>query len=504
MEQKKKLTKINLVALSYYSRKDVQEELFKFCKNRETVPNFNREYFGKRPDVLDYPSDVVSLAKKGATSFHCSEEIWTDPLKIDTNMTPEQYNEIRFGWDFLIDIDSKYLDYSKIAAKLIIKALEYNGVKNFGVKFSGSKGFHLIVPWGAFPEEVNGIKTKDMFPEWPRAIAGYVDSLIKDKLDEEIIRMSKPDAKIEFEMVYLPTGEVALEDKITEYVCDGCRTHMVSMVPTKSKRKVMKCNVCGIAMSKLKEEVAFFAQNKDNSKKSPENFEKRLKTSSLIDSVDIILVAPRHLFRAPYSLHEKTALCSAVIDSECLDKFVPSDADPLKIKVRDFYKKPEKDEARTLLLNALDWIERKQETPKKYVGKEIDLSGIKISEEMFPPTINKLLEGVKSDGRKRALGILVAFFSSLDLPRDYMEEKITEWNKKNYHPLKDGYIRSQIDWGVKNKRLPPNYDKPVYRDLGVLQKNESFKNPINFTIREILKKKSKNKRLINATNVKKT
>ncbi len=489
--EEKNLRKINLIATSYYSRKDIQDEIFRFCKNRETVPNFNREFFGKRPDVLDYPSDVLNLVRKGATSFHCSEEIWIDPLKIDTNMTPEQYNTIRSGWDFLIDIDSKYLDYSKIAADLIMKALKYNGVENFGIKFSGSKGFHLIVPWGAFPEEVNGIKTKDMFPEWPRAIAGYIDSLIKDKLNEEILKMTKPHEKIEFEVIYTPTGELAIEDKISEYVCKNCHTHMVSMVPVKSKRKIMRCNVCNSAMEKVREEPAFFSGNKDNSKKSPEKFEKKLKTSSLIDSVDIILVAPRHLFRAPYSLHEKTALCSAVLSPEDITNFVPSNADPLRVKIRPFYLTPKKDEAKKLLLNALDWVEKKQEKTKKYDGKEIDLSGVKVSEKMFPSTINKILEGIKSDGRKRALGILVAFFSSLNLPRDYMEEKITEWNKKNYNPLKEGYVRSQIEWALKNKRLPPNYDKPIYKELGVLMKTEGFKNPINFTIREIFRQKSK-------------
>lgn len=487
----KKHRKVNLIALSYYSRRDIQEEIFNFCKNRETVPNFNMEFFGKRPDVLDYPSDISELAKKGSTSFHCSEEIWDDPLKINVNMTPEEYNKIRTGWDFLIDIDSKYLDYSKIAADLIIKALKYNDVENFGIKFSGSKGFHLIVPWNSFPEEINGIKTKDMFPEWPRAIAGYIDSLIKDKLNEEIIRLTNPNKEMEFESIYIPTGEIAISDNISEYICENCRTKMVSMVTPKSKRKIMRCNVCDSIMVKTKEEEVFFASNKDNSKKNPQNFEKKLKTSSLIDSVDIVLVSPRHLFRAPYSLHEKTALCSTVLSPEQLRDFVPSDADPLKVKVVPFYPSAKKDESKKLLLNALDWVEKKQEKPRKYDGKEIDLSGVKISPSMFPPTINKILEGTKSDGRKRALSILVSFFSSLNFPRDYIEETINEWNKKNYSPLKQGYINSQIDWALKNKRLPPNYDKPVYRDLGVLMKNEGFKNPINFTVREIFKQKSK-------------
>lgn len=488
----KKQRKINLIASSYYSRKDVQNMIYEFCKNRETIPNFNNEFFGKRPDILDYPEDIMSLVKKGATSFHCSEEIWDDPLKIDTNMNVEQYNQIRTGWDFLIDIDSQYLDYSKLAAEMIIKALRYNGVENFGIKFSGSKGFHLIVPWEAFPEEVYGIKTKDMFPEWPRAIAGYIDSLIHDKLSERIISMSSPDKEHEFDMIYIPTGEIAIESNITTFICENCKTKLVSMLPIKSKRKIMRCNVCSTKMEKIKEEPAFFSvSNKDNSKKSPENFSKKIRISDLVDSVDIILVAPRHLFRAPYSLHEKTALCSAVLSPEEIENFVPSDADPLKVTLKNFYPKVEKEEAKKLLLNALDWVEKKQEKVKKYDGREIDLSGVKISENMFPRTILKILEGSKSDGRKRALGILVAFFSSLDLPRDYMEEKISEWNKKNYQPLKEGYIKSQIDWALKNKRLPPNYDKPIYRELGVLSQTDGFKNPINFTIREILRQKSK-------------
>ena len=174
--------RVQIIAPAYYSRKDIQEAIYNFCKNRETVPNFNKEFFGKRPDTLDYPSDIMALVKKGATSFHCSEEIWKNPLEISTDMTPEQYNVIREGWDFLIDIDSKYLDYSQIAAKLIIKFLEYNGIKNVGIKFSGSKGFHIIVPWKAFPKEFNGIATKEKFPEWPRAIAEYVSENIHDKL----------------------------------------------------------------------------------------------------------------------------------------------------------------------------------------------------------------------------------------------------------------------------------------------------------------------------------
>lgn len=78
-------------------------------------------------------------------------------------MTEEQLNDLREGWDFLLDVDSKYLDYSKIAAQLLIQALEFHGIKNMNVKFSGSKGFHILVPWKAFPKEVYGTKQATCF-----------------------------------------------------------------------------------------------------------------------------------------------------------------------------------------------------------------------------------------------------------------------------------------------------------------------------------------------------
>ena len=105
--EKKEKRKVQLISQIYYGRKDIQKAMFEFCKHRETIASFNYEYFAKRPDCFDYPNDILLAAKKGATSFHCSEELWVNPLNIKTDMTKEQYNEIKIGWDFLIDIDSK-------------------------------------------------------------------------------------------------------------------------------------------------------------------------------------------------------------------------------------------------------------------------------------------------------------------------------------------------------------------------------------------------------------
>src|SRR3989344_1757025 len=102
--------KIRKITSLYYSKPEIQKAIFSFSKNREVVPRYF-EGFGKRPDSLQYQGDIFEMVKKGATSFHCSEELWKDPLSIATGMKTEQLNEMRDGWDLLIDIDSKYIDY---------------------------------------------------------------------------------------------------------------------------------------------------------------------------------------------------------------------------------------------------------------------------------------------------------------------------------------------------------------------------------------------------------
>lgn len=500
-EEKKPLEKrrVQIISPAYYSRKDIQEAIFSFCKKRETVPRY-LEGFGKRPDVLDYPSDINSLVQRGATSFHASEEIWSDPLEIKTDMSVEEYNEIRTGWDFLIDIDSPYLDYSKIAARLIIKFLEHHGVENIGIKFSGSKGFHIVIPWASFPKSIGDEETSDKFPEWPRAIAQYISENIHDKLTQEIARITKAETK--YEIIYKPTNEKAIEKKISHYKCKNCKAEMSSM---KNVKKTLRCNICNFDMDKVYEENIFFHEKSlDNSKKNPRNFEKKLTAKNVIDTVDIVLVAPRHLFRAPYSLHEKTALVSTVIEKEDIENFNLHDADPLRIKIKNFYPSPKKEEAKDLLVHAVDYARKKEPEKKKFEGKSIDLKGLTISEDMFPDVIKKLFKGLKRDGRKRSLSVIISFLASLEFPRGYIEEKVFEWNKKNYKPLKEGYIKSQIDWSLRHKRLPPNYDKSSYNEI-VPEGFETggVKNPINYTIREALKAKGKQNKKRNLNKQKK-
>ena len=71
--------RIKRITSMYYSRPDVQKAIFDFSKNREICARYF-DSFGKRPDSFQYLGDFFEMVKKGATSFHCSEELWEDPL----------------------------------------------------------------------------------------------------------------------------------------------------------------------------------------------------------------------------------------------------------------------------------------------------------------------------------------------------------------------------------------------------------------------------------------
>src|SRR3989344_7898302 len=136
--------------LEYYSRRDVQKALIESAKDREVGIRFN-DTFGKRPDVLQYENDIYELARQGATSFHISEERWSNPLLLKPGLNKNQLDDLRTGWDLIIDVDGKALEYSKIVTFYLLEALKFHNIKNTSVKFSGNKGFHIGIPFESFP-----------------------------------------------------------------------------------------------------------------------------------------------------------------------------------------------------------------------------------------------------------------------------------------------------------------------------------------------------------------
>ncbi len=496
METSFKEKRVRDIVNLYYSKPEIQKAIYDFSKNREISPRYF-DGFGKRPDSFQYPNDIFEMAKKGATSFHCSEELWQDPLKIVTGMNALQLNEIRIGWDLLIDIDCPYFDYSKKAAQAIISVFEEHGIKNIGLKFSGSKGFHILLPWKAFPKQIAGEETKNLFPELPRKLVSY----IRFKSEEKMKEILPEDFYKQFENSKIKKGikcnsckELANEYQQVIHFCPKCsRKEYRKLIP--DDKKVYKCPDCRAEFNVLDSKTIFECRKCNiTSEKNPTNFSRNVEVD-LFDlmGLDLVLVSPRHLFRMPYSLHEKTALASIVLDKNQLKDFDLKNANPLKVSVKNFMPDSIENEAEKLVREALDWCKEHEikqgNQSEKVSGKYSDFKPIilkNITDNQFPPCVKKILKGV-SDGRKRSLFVLLNLFRSIGMDREELEKKIYEWNKKNEVPLKEGYIISQLKWSYSRKPIMPQNCREFYQGIGVCQPDNlcnSIKNPVNYTIRK--------------------
>ena len=489
--------RIRKITQLYYSRQDVQKAMLEFSKNREICPRYF-EGFGKRPDSLQYIGDVFELVKKGATSFHCSEELWDDPLKIITGMNEKQSDELRTGWDLLIDIDCKWIDYSKKAAQAIIKTLNQNGVKNVGVKFSGSKGFHIIVPWKAFPKQIAGQETKNLFPELPRKIVSYIryesEKQMKKSLPEDFYEQFK-EAKIKKGIKCKKCSEIADKYNLIELYCDFCKQGEQKKINENVVQKKYLCPVCKRELE-IRNPIEILECQKCGitSKENPDNFSQTMEIDLFeLMGLDIILVSPRHLFRMPYSLHEKTALASIVLLPEEINDFELKDADHMKVKVRNFMPDAKEDEAKELVIQALDWHKETQlsqaPSQEKITGKYADYKPIQLknlSDENFPPCVQKILKGLV-DGKKRALFTLINLFRSVGMEKEELEKRIYDWNKKNNPVLKQGTIKAQLSWSYRKKPFMPPNCKEFYQGIGVCMPDnfcKMIKNPVNYVVRK--------------------
>ncbi len=421
--------------LKFYKREDIQEVLIAHAKNKEIAVRYE-ESFGKRPDILVYPRDVLELALRGTTSFHASEERWSNPLSLSSTSSKKELDELRTGWDLVLDIDCKVMEYSRIAADLIVKFLEYCEVKDISCKFSGNKGFHLGIPFEAFPQQVGGIPTKDLFPEAPRKIALYVKEHIKEELARRILLFEGNDL-----------GKIA--------------------------------NKVGLSSS----EIFMYVDDNTGNKRG------KLLIDTFLE-IDTVLLSSRHLYRMPYSLHEKSGLVSLPLDPSNVLSFEKEMARPEKVLAPTFSFLPRDvhgESARRLLLQAWDF-EFKQEVEKEEKeSKQQDFSVTSpVSSDFFPPCMKLILQGLE-DGKKRGLFCLSSFLGKVGWSREQTEKFIHEWNtQKNREPLREVYIKGQLAHFTPGERLPPNCShEAYYKGIGVCKPDDfcrRIKNPANYTL----------------------
>lgn len=422
------------VCLRFYKRKDIQDAIISHAQNKEIGMRYN-DSFGKRPDILTYPKDILELSLRGVTSFHASEELWFNPLELESSKSKKDLDQLRSGWDLVLDIDCKFVDYSKIAAKVIIQFLKYCEVKDISIKFSGNKGFHIGVPFEAFPKKVGEIETKDLFPDAAKRIAYYIKENIKDELAKRILEFEENSfAKVK--------EKVGLQD----------------------------------------EEVIRYESNEYGDKIARLNVDKFLE-------IDTVLISSRHLYRMPYSLHEKSGLVSLPIDPENVMQFEKEMAKPDSILAPMFIfldRNVKGESARQLLVQALDFevkiTEEREKEKKEY--DELKLTS-PIKEDFFPPCMKLLSQGI-GDGKKRGVFILMNYLGKIGWSKEEIEAYLKKWNAVNSEPLREVYIKGQLHGFKAGDKLPPNCNNDAYyKGIGICRPDSfcsRIKNPVNYTV----------------------
>ena len=497
-------------SLSHYKRDDVRKAIVNQARDKEVSVIFDKTKFGKRPDILAYEQDVLDFAKKKVSSFHCSEELWHNPLSLGSGMKRHELDDLRKGWDLILDIDCPHWELSRLITFLFVQGLEDHGVQSISVKFSGNKGFHIAVPFEAFPETVffdgKMRETRTLFPEVPRKIALYLLSYITSKyvtieegtvtfldefafshdLLESVAKQTNKElfAKqcVDCEKEYRGAART-----MVRYVCSACGHNNK---PT-GDPEYIHCERCRAPVSRR---VVQPSCMHCRSKKPPREF---LNLLAVIE-IDTVLLASRHLYRMPYSLHEKSGLVSIPIRRKDILTFEKKRASPGNIDFTiSFLDRSHASGSETLQLlqealskelSDLGHIHADIQSQSS-LSKDIPLPEVAIAQEHFPPCMQLLSEPME-DGKKRALFLLINFLRVSGWSKENIEEYVRKWNEGHPEPLREQYLRGQLAQIKKGKKPmpPPNCaNQDYYVGLGVCRPDnlcKRIKNPAMYAKRK--------------------
>lgn len=460
--------------LMWYKRLDVRRAMLAGAVKKEIGTRYT-DSFGKRPDALDYEQDILDMVQQGATSFHASEELWSNPRSIDVSMDKKQIAELRIGWDLVFDIDFTNFEATKIITHALCMELEKHGIHHYGVKFSGNKGFHIGVAWESFPHELNTISVASLFPEAARQIADYLVFSLDNpdnnfRLSEQLRTVMTEEASREHtKSVCAKCGRDKKHKKYEQhFVCGRCGH--IDVKPAEFEN-YLECSVCKSFMERVVHETDTSTECVCGS----------VTVRDKIDlKIDTQLISSRHLYRLEYSLHEKSGLVSMPLPNNHILTFQRDEAKPELIKeFPDFWNRTALGEATQLFIRSQAFSVPEDKVEQAEVIWDMDSA----PEDMFPPCMKIILAGIK-DGKKRSAFILINFLQSVGWNKDMIEKRLGEWNAKNPEPLREVTLKGSLRYHIGKKVLPPNCDnKAYYLDFAVCKPDQlcsRIKNPVQY------------------------
>ena len=412
---------------NYYSRESILKAIAEVAKDREVVSVFRDGRFGKRPDIIQYPQDIVQQVAEGAIAFHGSLERWHQPMKLDVGMTKPDLDKLRYAWDVFIDIDVDDFEIAKIAAKQIIEALRDHGVQSYGIKFTGGSSFHIGVPFESLPSKINMLSTSEQYPDILQKIIEFLKWYIKDALRDELMGWATPQEISQ--RLQKPLQQISSEQGIEPF-------------------RIISMDIFG---SRHLFRLPYSLHESSGLVSLPikalqiEKFEKEWALPEKVKVEEKFLVPLTHM----------------------------KDSEALVVEAMDWASK--------------HIVEVKEELPKTFQPRNLRV----IPEQYFPKCIKLILERGLSDGRKRSVFVLITFLRQMGWDNDRIEKTIEEWNEKNVPPLRTAYLRGQLRWHFRQDRmlLPPNLDNLMfYEAMGVGNEAKELlqmgmKNPVNYPFR---------------------
>lgn len=439
--------------IEYYSRNDVQKRILSLCPGREVVPVFPAG-FGKRPSVIVYEKDLEEHVQKGATSFHGSVELWKNPMRLSSGSTRKEMDSLRQGWDLLIDIDSKEsFDHARVVAAQLTKALRVFGVRNYSLKFSGSRGIHIGVSHRSFPEKVDYTDTVLLYPELARQVAGFLKEFVREKMADALL---KHDEKLEEKM----QADGGLDPYRLVEIEENWGSRHLFRVPYSLNEKTW------LVSTPIRED--------------------ELSRFSFKDARPDKVNANRGFL----DVWKKNELNDLVIEAvEWHKEMEEKKEEKRRRKVRQL-KIPKGTDVKDIkaMYKRLDSSAGVRELMKQHPSlKEITVPRQKVPAELFPPCISNIMKGLP-DGRKRAVFILINFLSSCGWPASEIGDLLRDWNKKNPDPLRGVYITSHMNYFNKRGKIapPPNCEtKGYYADIRVCEPDNfcrRVRNPASYAL----------------------